>query len=163
MLDFLMMYSTINTANPPKWATSLHQQSSLVAAQNAEDKQLVSSPPQHQPRNFKLAANNTDEHFSRHLDNLVEKSLVCEKDEPQEASNVKMGAEQDEEEEHEYDEPKAFQVEDVDLPPLVTKTSPKPTSSKVEKLVFNKVLTVTKNVSPLLKVTYIALGSKFSP
>lgn len=162
MLDLLIMYSTMNTQNPPKWA-SVHQTTLMAAAAKNEDiKRSLSSPPQHQPRGFANPNNgtNTDEHFSRHLDNLTEKSMNRDDkdeqdvDQDNEDSNVKVNPAEHDEEEFDDDEPKAFQVEDVDLPSLVTKPSSnsKPTSPmmdtiKVEKFAFSKAkLTVTKTV-----------------
>lgn len=149
----------MNTQNPPKWA-SVHQTTLMAAAAKNEDiKKSLSSPPQQcftNPNN----GTNTDEHFSRHLENLTEKNVngddkdEHEADHDQDDSNVKVNPTEHDEEEYDDDEPKAFQVEDVDLPSLVTKPSSnsKPTSPmidtlKVEKFAFSKAkLTVTKTV-----------------
>lgn len=156
------MYSSVMN-NPPKWASA--HQANVISAQSSDcienQNKKILSPTQ------RLEGENTDEHFSRHLDNL---NATNENDEEPQAendeesdlkiaeanekmsslkSNLLMNNVDDEEDDPKYDEPKVFQVEDVDLPSLITKPNSKPTSPlmnivKSENFAFTKAPSLNK-------------------
>lgn len=113
------MYST------PKWA-STHQTN--IIHQQQQQQNSVQKSPSPLPKN-------PDEHYSRHLENVPnckdDEDDCSETDSSQAAKSTeeeKSSKEEEEDELHRDDEPKVFQVEDVDLPSLITKPNSKPTS-----------------------------------
>ena len=146
---------------PPKWS-SMHNNHTKPVVNEENTRNILS------PKQTLLKQENTDEHFSRHLENLNEKSLNNNEEDVEEeevvddeyevnqtsgglqnkenlkSKDLLMSHVDEDEDEPRYDEPKVFQVEDVDLPSLVTKPTSKPTSplsnlvKKTDVFNFNK-------------------------
>jgi hypothetical protein len=106
---------------PPKWSI----QSNRHLQQQQQEQ--TSTP----------TGDNTDDHYSRHLETVPNDNKNDGEDDHDEDANSadENGNNNEEEEEVKDDEPKVFQVEDVDLPSLITKpNSSKPTSPLVNAL-----------------------------
>lgn len=156
------MYSSVmNIQNPPKWAsthlTNLLSQSAHVTEDTAKinkcQQQMVSPPNQ-----------TTDDHYSRHLEtvnNEKDEDEDCQGksgDEKNQADELTKNEIDEDEDEPKDEEPKVFQVEDVDLPSLVTKPNSKPTSPLLkilkpsENFAFGKATGGTKPVRLRFKI-----------
>lgn len=140
------MYTTvISNSNTPKWAAP--HQNNLITVQQHK------SP--------------TDEHYSRHLEAVHNNDVSsCLNDEEPtnelENKNTEKGSDEEEvkvnneedEDDPKYDEPKIFQVEDVDLPSLITKPSSKQTSPLLNILKSENTFSFAK--SSKMKVSVVS-------
>ncbi len=114
------MYSTVSMTQPPKWSIQSNLQ--------------LKSQQQQQDQNSSPRSDNTDDHYSRHLE-TVPNDVQNDGEDHQDEDVKRADENNDEEEEVKDDEPKVFQVEDVDLPSLITKpNSPKPKSPLINAL-----------------------------